>query len=372
MKRILACDGGGIGALFTLQVLKRVEQIFREDRQRPDLVLRDVFDFFAGTSTGAIVATALAWGMTVEQVEDLYLARAKEMFTPMFWFKRHRAKYRMEDLADLFRAQFHEDDAAKTPALLGTKKLEVAGRLKYLLVVVRNASTGSAWPICNNPRAKFNRLDDPECNLNIPLWQLLRASTAAPTYFPPELIALGGKEYLFVDGGITPFNNPALIAVLTATLPSFQIEWPTGVDKLLVVSIGTGFERVRYETTRVRDLHVLHHVRHVIAALLASTVQEQDLTCRVLGECRFGGEIDQEVGTLQGPGLLSAQEKKFTYLRYNRIFKLTETREMTEATGQRFTLDNVGLMPYLRRVGEEYAREYVRREHLVEAAPAIA
>src|SRR5687768_15335847 len=107
MKRILACDGGGVGALFTLQILKRIEAVFREERKKPELVLRDEFDFFAGTSTGAIVATGLAWGMTVQQIEDLYVERAREMFAPVFWLKRHRAKYGMEAIADLFRGQFH-------------------------------------------------------------------------------------------------------------------------------------------------------------------------------------------------------------------------------------------------------------------------
>jgi len=372
MRRILSCDGGGIGALFTLQVLKRIELIFRDERHDANLVLRDEFDFFAGTSTGAIIATGLAWGMNVKQIEDLYVERAREMFTPVFWLKRHRAWYGMEAVANLFRAYFHEDDEARTPALLGTQKLAVGDALKYLLIVVRNASTGSAWPISNNPCAMFNSPDDPECNLRLPLWQLLRASTAAPTYFPPERIELGGRPYLFVDGGITPFNNPALIAMLMATLPPYRIGWELGVDKLLLVSIGTGVERIRYKTTRVTDLHFGHHIKHVSAALIAGAVQEQDLMCRVLGECRFGDEIDREIGDLKGPGLLRADEKKFAYVRYNRMFSAEETASMTERTGQEFTLDNVGLIPYLQDVGAEYARKFVRREHLFGAADAVA
>ena len=51
------------------------------------------------------------------------------------------------------------------------------------MVVVRNHSTGSAWPLTNNPDANFNDPSRPDCNLNIPLWELVRASTAAPVYF---------------------------------------------------------------------------------------------------------------------------------------------------------------------------------------------
>ena len=88
MRRILSLDGGGIGGLFTLQVLARIQQLFRLERGRPDLVLREVFDFFAGTSTGAIIATALAWGMTVEAIESLYLDNGAAMFAKQGWHRR--------------------------------------------------------------------------------------------------------------------------------------------------------------------------------------------------------------------------------------------------------------------------------------------
>ena len=62
MKRILALDGGGIRGLCSVQLLARMEQLFRQEQGKPELVLADVFHFIAGTSTGAIIATCLAWG----------------------------------------------------------------------------------------------------------------------------------------------------------------------------------------------------------------------------------------------------------------------------------------------------------------------
>lgn len=363
MKRILALDGGGICALFSLQVLRRVEEIFRIERGRPDLVLRDAFDFFAGTSTGAILATALAWGMSVDEIERLYVERAEEIFARAAWYKRFRAKYRDDSLAALFRDRFCEDDPGRTPALLGTRKLWSDDVLKYLLVVMRNASTGSAWPVSNNPRAQFNDPALAECNLQIPIWKLLRASTAAPTYFAPESINLGSQTHLFIDGGITPFNNPSLIAVLTATLPCYRIEWATGADKLLLVGIGTGFERVRYAKREARQINVFDQIAYVPTALLASIGQEQDLMCRLLGEVRFGAPLDSELGELTS-GLLTGGEKKFAYARYNRQFTSDETAALFERTHQAFTLDNIGLIPYLQQTGRDYAVDAVRREHL--------
>ena len=51
-KRILACDGGGIRGLISIEVLAEIEKIARKKTGQPDLVLAEYFDYFAGTSTG--------------------------------------------------------------------------------------------------------------------------------------------------------------------------------------------------------------------------------------------------------------------------------------------------------------------------------
>src|SRR5439155_1915722 len=75
MKRLLALDGGGIRGVFSLEILARIEAHLRRTRGQPDLVLADYFDYVAGTSTGAIIATCLSWGMSVAQVQELYITR---------------------------------------------------------------------------------------------------------------------------------------------------------------------------------------------------------------------------------------------------------------------------------------------------------
>jgi uncharacterized protein len=361
--RILSLDGGGIRGIFSLQILARIERLFREERGRPGLVLRDEFEFLAGTSTGAIIATCLAWGMSVADLERLYVERGPEMFAKAAWYNRWKGKYRASAIAQFFQGQFAEDDPGRTPALLGTRRFHAGDRPTYLLVVMRNATTGSPWPVTNNPRAIYNDPARPDCNLRIPLWQLLRASTAAPTYFPPESIDLGGHSHLFIDGGITPYNNPTLIAALMATLPCYRIEWPANPEQLQVVSVGTGAERTRLKKSQAEKIHLLDQAVYVVPALLGSVAQEQDLLCRVLGECRFGAPLDSELGDLQGPTILGAAEKRFAYVRYNREFRSEETAALQRTTRQRFTLDNLALIPYLTECGRAYAEQSVRREH---------
>lgn len=366
MKRILALDGGGIRGLFSLQILKRIEQLFREARGRPELVLADEFDLFAGTSTGAIIATGLCWGMSVEQVEQLYLDHGRKMFTRSSWLFRWRAKYRAEILADVFRQLFAEDEAGEAPANLGSAMLR-----KLLLVVMRNASTRSPWPVTNNPAAKYNDRTLDGCNLNIPLWQLLRASTAAPTFFAPERIQLGDQDFLFVDGAITPFNNPALIAVLMATLPAYRIGWPASRDELLVVSIGTGGVPSRLPKKLPNRIHLLDQLLFVPSALLDSISAEQDMLCRVLGNCIHGEPLDSEIGDLKEPSLLSPSEEKFTYVRYDVRFDLwPEVAHLPSLL--RAAIDDLTLIPHLQQIGRDYADQNVSAAHLIADAPKQA
>jgi hypothetical protein len=364
MKRILSLDGGGIRGIFTLQVLARIEELCRAARGRPDLVLRDEFDLFAGTSTGAIIATCLAWGMPVAHVERLYVERGRQMFAPAPWHARWRSKYRAEAIAAFFREHFAEDGTG-APALLGTDRLRQDGVLKLLLIVMRNATTGSPWPVSNNPAAMYNNRAHPDCNLNVPLWQLLRASTAAPTYFLPEALRISQSTHLFIDGGVTAFNNPSLPAILMATLPCYHVEWKATASDLLVVSIGTGSQPARMRKRSVDAVNWFDQAMYVPGALMGSVAEEQDLMCRVLGECRFGAALDSEIGDLKDSGLLTPAEKKFSYVRYNRKFDREDLESLSARDRTRFTLDNLALIPFLQEAGRTYAEKNVKVEDVL-------
>jgi len=86
-KRILALDGGGIRGLLTVQLLKRLEALVRTRTGNDDTVLADYFDLIGGTSTGAIIASALALGWPVERVEALYRELGNSIFESSFFRK---------------------------------------------------------------------------------------------------------------------------------------------------------------------------------------------------------------------------------------------------------------------------------------------
>ena len=187
----------------------------------------------------------------------------------------------------------HAYDAEPLEAILkdelGADTTFGSDRLRtLLLVVLRNATTDSPWPLSNNPGRTFNDRALPGCNLDLPLWQLVRASTAAPTYFAPERITLGATEFVFVDGGVTPFNNPALQLVPMATLEAYGLGWPTGEDELLLVSVGTGNSEFARPDLEPDDMHLLYHATSMPGALMISAAAQQDLLCRALGRVPVG------------------------------------------------------------------------------------
>ena len=117
------------------------------------------------------------------------------------------------------KTKFRDDKLAAMPtAIIGADTTFGSDKLRTLLMVVlRNATTDSPWPLSKNPQAKYNLAGATGRNSELKLWQLVRTSTTAPTYFPPEVIHGGEREFAFVDGGITMYSNPAFQLFLMAT-----------------------------------------------------------------------------------------------------------------------------------------------------------
>lgn len=89
--------------------------------------------------------------------------------------------------------------------------------------MTKRLDTCSTWPVTNNPCSvyfKDNRFF---------IKDIVRASTAAPSYFEPEIIDVGaGQQGIFVDGGLSMMNNPSLKLFLVATLKGFRLDWQGG------------------------------------------------------------------------------------------------------------------------------------------------
>ncbi len=363
-KKLLSIEGGGIRGIMELEVLKGVETLLANGN--PDFRLSDYYDYIAGTSTGAIIATGLSLGMSVDELLDFYQQSGKKMFDKASLLKRfHRYKYEDEKLAGLLKEVFGADTT------LGTDKLKT-----LLLVILRNATTDSPWPVSNNPYAKYNNRHRSDCNLNLPLWEIVRASTAAPVFFPPERMVIGDKEFLFVDGGVTTYNNPAFLLYQMSTLHAYwpergteHISWPAvpGVDNIHLLSIGSGYAPDANAELVPGDMNLIYNASKIPGALMFAAEAQQDLLCRSFGNCIFGHPLDRELGDLIGEsGAGCVSEKLFTYVRYTPEL----SREGLDSLGLTHinpktvqSMDSVEGMAAMREVGRALAEQSVKPEH---------
>jgi hypothetical protein len=367
-RKLLALDGGGIRGVLTLQVLIKMEELLREQSgQGENFRLCNYFDYIGGTSTGAIIAAGLAIGKSAEFLSKFYQEVGPAMFEKAFILQRLKHLYKSEPLTEKLKEVFGADTT------LSSDKLKC-----LLLVVTRNVTTDSPWPISTNPYAKYNAPDRPDDNRKIPLWQLVRASTAAPVFFPPEVVQWDpndpSKAFMFEDGGLTPYNNPAFLIARMATHPAYKLGWPTGEKNLLVMSVGTGSA----PTVDAGDVYsggknAFSNLVSFPGALMYGSAVDQDINCRVIGRCVHGGEFDKELGRCDTEidrevgDLVYRDEparddlgRQFLYARYNAELskKWLEKRGLGDIDPAKVSqLDSIAAIPDLIRVGKALAEE---------------
>lgn len=361
-KRILALDGGGLRGILSLGMLQRVEGLLKE-RHGNDEAFRlcHYFDLIAGTSTGAIIAAALATGMTVDEVIGHYQKLGREVFTKD-WFRKGlvRARYDEQTLITHLKRVFGKD------LTLGDPSLRTG-----LLIVTKRLDTGSVWPLGNNPLGQFFRAKDSDTwisNGDFPLWKVVRASTAAPSFFDPESIqisAQAGKKSVvgtFVDGGVSPYNNPALQALMYATLDGYKVKWPTGADQLLMVSVGTGASAANQTPSQIAAkgaIKALFSLMDDCAALVETMMQWMSTS-------PTKRTIDVDIGNLGGDLLAGAP--LLTYLRYNVMLTADEIETLhpglseknVESLGE---MDNPMNLDLLLELGQTAGGQQVLADH---------
>jgi hypothetical protein len=141
--------------------------------------------------------------------------------------------------------------------------------------------------------------------------------------------------------------------------------WPSGEDKMLLMSVGTGITPNINPELKASSMHLLYNAETIPLALMLASQYEQDFLCRIFGKCLLGDALDREVGDLleaRGP----LESKLFTYVRYN----VELTREGLEKLGgldniraeSVQSMDSVEHMTELEHIGQALASK-VKPEH---------
>jgi predicted acylesterase/phospholipase RssA len=403
-KRLLALDGGGVRGALTLAFLERIEMLLSE-RAGKDVLLGDYFDLVGGTSTGAVIAGAIALGRRTAEIKDFYQRLAPHAFKRQFWhIPVLQAKFDARGL----RAQIED--------IVGDRKLSSEDLITGLCVIAKRMDTGSPWILANNPKAPYwkdgidrtgkQRLG----NMHYKLASLVRASTAAPHYFDPEVISINrddesdtlashvasplaqplplrffravlekcglrkhfkfdsSKHGLFVDGGVSPHNNPSLALFQMVTVKPFGICWRMGPRNLSIISIGTGSHRPRLAFESLGFARFPKLAYHALMSLMTDAEVHVLAQMQWMGECPAPWIINSEVGTLADDYPLGA--KMFRFLRYDvhleREWLASELGiKCTDGAVERLRqMDDPTIVTELFDIGRIAAERQIKTEHL--------
>jgi uncharacterized protein len=238
--RILSLDGGGIRGAFIAAFLADLER-------RLGCRIADYFDLLAGTSTGGIIAAALAVHEPAVRIEEFYRDRGPKIFTRRSplpvegWWEKQKAGFVEKYLDpygldyDQLRQSKYEATALKNALeeVFGDKKIEDS---KARLLIPAVDMTRGQTIVFKTPhlpgmfRDRHYRIVD-----------VLMATTAAPIYFPHAVITEGSA---YVDGG-TWANNPSMVAIVEA-LRIREVanregqDFPIDQESIFLLSVGTG------------------------------------------------------------------------------------------------------------------------------------
>lgn len=234
--RILSLDGGGIRGIIPATVMEYVEQKLQVVSGNPNARIADYFDMIVGTSTGGILAcfyltpnpnnNGPSSKYPATEAIKFYSEKGKSIFTDSKkheWFGLRQifnaTAYSPKNIEGIFREEFGE--------------LRFRDLLKRCVVTTYNMASQSAF--------FFNSREEEHKKREFLLRDVVRSTSAAPTYFPPAFInnLATGLQMVNIDGGVFA-NNPALCAYAEARHTAFGfIDYPTAKD-MLMLSIGTG------------------------------------------------------------------------------------------------------------------------------------
>ncbi|MBD3768383.1 MAG: patatin-like phospholipase family protein [Gammaproteobacteria bacterium] len=215
--RILSIDGGGIRGLIPAIWLAQLEDDLREEGSS----LQSSFDLICGTSTGSILAAAIATGISMHQIVGLFEDDGPRIF-------KRRSSF-------FFPTQMRNAKVARYPSHALQKALQSELGNRQLHDANPDLCI-TAYDIENRRTILFRSYD--KSTRDVHIWEACLASSSAPTYFSPAKVNIGRSRHIVVDGGVVA-NNPSALAIAEAISIKRKKRLTPDLD-LSIISLGTG------------------------------------------------------------------------------------------------------------------------------------
>jgi Patatin len=209
---ILAIDGGGIRGLIPAKVLAELERELKI--QNPNKPLYEYFDLICGTSTGAILAIAIALGIPANDLVRFYKEHAEDIFPK--WYLKVLPRKSRAILTSIYSNKILRKKLQEIYTKANDGKIPLINDLKTKICIpVFNGNDGITNVI------KTKHCEDYFRDYRLPAHEVALSSASAPVYFPPHTFSFSnefgeGVNVNMIDGGIFA-NNPSLIGIFEAT-----------------------------------------------------------------------------------------------------------------------------------------------------------
>jgi patatin-like phospholipase/acyl hydrolase len=232
--RILSLDGGGVRCVMQLAMLARLESLIGP--------LHRHFDIIIGSSVGALIGCSVAMGTGMREATQTFYRFVDEVFS-----RNINLAQKARRLSNLW--SFYKHDDARVVDILKS----VYGDTR-----LGNLQAHPMLVLCYNPQKSGVEIissDDPRY-IELPVWEVCKAATAAPLYFKPSTIQTQVYHESLLDGGLV-CNNPAPFGLTHALRVLRLRQQQPDLSRVLLVSLGSGRIREEIKSSFVGQLGML-------------------------------------------------------------------------------------------------------------------
>lgn len=289
--RILSIDGGGVRGAFSASFLAELER-------RSGKRIVDHFDLICGTSTGGLLALALAFEHPAARILEFYERDGPRIF-PM-----NKASTLARRARHWYSAKHDGRTLAETLKQLLGQSTKLGQASVRLVIPAFDVDLGR--PVC----FKTPHHESLTTDLHRAAWEIGMATASAPTYFEPFVSSWGTR---YVDGGVWA-NRPAMVGIVEA-----------------VAFLGVPVERI-----------------HVLCVGTTGAGYR-------LGNLVASGKLPWAIGGQPFDMILHANEWAATF--QARLLLGDRFREVDYETATPIPMDDCRCVPELRGMGEQAAKE---------------
>ncbi len=274
--KILSIDGGGLRGIIPVRILQKLEQLTGKK-------VHEMFDMISGTSTGGLIASFLTLRDKENPEKPMYgLDTLEKIYSQqgsvIFPLPGNKVSEWLRDLKSFFRPKFSDEGINKVlRQYLGnyTSPPRLADSLLPILVSTYNLKI-------NEPVFFKTSEANGDASANALIFDICRATSAAPTYLPAYSFTYKNQLATCIDGGVY-VNNPSMASI--AELKKYGKKGfykkrdgslVENLSEVTVLSLGTGSYTGDITEQQAEHWGALAWVTHIIDIMMKGVNQSID------------------------------------------------------------------------------------------------